>query len=131
MPEVTQRNIRVPVPNSSSHSEHTVRTVNVSKDEGVKALYCMDCKKIFTYLYAKNKDWNLSKAKKHIADQTEKIEKVKELLVYDEYTLNEIAFHLGYSSVQHLSNQFKKVTGLSPSHFKKIKEFKRKPLDEV
>lgn len=61
----------------------------------------------------------------------QKIEKVKELLVYDEYTLNEIAFHLGYSSVQHLSNQFKKVTGLSPSHFKKIKEFKRKPLDEV
>lgn len=61
----------------------------------------------------------------------QKIEKVKELLVYDELTLNEIAYHLGYSSVQHLSSQFKKVIGLSPSHFKKIKEFKRKPLDEV
>lgn len=66
---------------------------------------------------------------KYIINQ--KIEKVKELLVYDELTLNEIAFQLGYSSVQHLSNQFKKITGLTPSHFKKLKENKRKPLDEV
>jgi len=62
---------------------------------------------------------------------SQKIEKVKELLVYDELTLSEIAFQLGYSSVQHLSNQFKKVTGLSPSHFKHIKENKRKPLDAI
>jgi len=61
----------------------------------------------------------------------QKIEKVKELLVYDELSLSEIAFMLGYSSVQHLSNQFKKVTGLTPSHFKKLKENKRKPLNEV
>lgn len=61
----------------------------------------------------------------------QKIEKVKELLVYDELSLSEIAFRLGYSSVAYLSNQFKKVTGLTPSHFKKIKENKRKPLDEV
>lgn len=61
----------------------------------------------------------------------QKIEKVKELLVYNELSLKEIAFQLGYSSVQHLSNQFKKVTGLTPSHFKKLKEHKRKPLDEV
>ena len=61
----------------------------------------------------------------------QKIEKVKELLVYDELTLSEIAFQLNYSSVAHLSNQFKKVTGLSPSHFKNIKADKRKPLDEV
>ena len=60
-----------------------------------------------------------------------KIEKVKELLVYDELSLNEISFQLGYSSVQHLSNQFKKITGLTPSHFKKLKNSKRKPLDEV
>ncbi|HLT86133.1 MAG TPA: AraC family transcriptional regulator [Sphingobacterium sp.] len=66
--------------------------------------------------------------KYHIA---QKIERVKELLVYDELSLSEIAFQLGYSSVAYLSNQFKKVTGLSPSHFKKIKEDKRKPLDEV
>lgn len=61
----------------------------------------------------------------------QKIEKVKELLVYDELTLNEISFRLGYSSVQHLSNQFKKTTGLTPSHFKKIKINKRNPLDKV
>jgi AraC-like DNA-binding protein len=61
----------------------------------------------------------------------QKIEKVKELLVYDELTLSEIAFRLNYSSVAYLSNQFKKVTGLTPSHFKQIKEAKRKPLDSV
>ena len=61
----------------------------------------------------------------------QKIEKVKELLVYDELSLNEISYLLGYSSVQHLSNQFKKTTGLTPSHFKKIKINKRKPLDKV
>ncbi|MEP2773272.1 MAG: AraC family transcriptional regulator [Fulvivirga sp.] len=61
----------------------------------------------------------------------QKIEKVKELLVYDELTLSEIAFLLNYSSVAYLSNQFKKVTGLTPSHFKKIREDRRKPLDEV
>ncbi len=66
---------------------------------------------------------------KYIINQ--KIEKVKELLVYDELNLNEIAFQLGYSSVQHLSSQFKKVTGLSPTHFKSIKENKRKPLDRI
>ena len=66
---------------------------------------------------------------KYIINQ--KIEKVKELLVYNELSLKEIAYQLGYSSVQHLSNQFKKVTGLTPSHFKKLKENKRKPLDEV
>lgn len=61
----------------------------------------------------------------------QKIEKVKELLVYDELTLNEIAFNLNYSSVAHLSAQFKKVTGLTPSHFRQIRTNKRKPLDEV
>lgn len=61
----------------------------------------------------------------------QKIEKVKELLVYDELSLSEIAFRLNYSSVAYLSNQFKKVTGLTPSHFKKIKEDKRKPLDDL
>lgn len=66
---------------------------------------------------------------KYIINQ--KIEKAKELLVYNELSLNEISFQLGYSSVQHLSNQFKKITGLTPSHFRKLKENKRKPLDEV
>lgn len=61
----------------------------------------------------------------------QRIERVKELLLYDELSLSEIADNLGYSSVQHLSLQFKKVTGLTPSHFKKLKENKRKPLDQV
>lgn len=61
----------------------------------------------------------------------QKIEKVKELLVYDELSLSEIAFLLNYSSVSHLSNQFKKVTGLTPSYFKNLRSEKRKPLDKV
>ena len=61
----------------------------------------------------------------------QKIERVKELLVYDELSLSEIAYQLNYSSVAYLSNQFKKVTGLTPSHFKQIKADKRKPLDQV
>ncbi|GAA4800062.1 hypothetical protein GCM10023231_31030 [Olivibacter ginsenosidimutans] len=61
----------------------------------------------------------------------QKIEKVKELLVYNELSLSQIATRLNYSSVAYLSNQFKKVTGLTPSHFKQIKNDKRKPLDEV
>jgi len=61
----------------------------------------------------------------------QKIERVKELLMYDELSLSEIADQLHYSSVAHLSNQFKKVTGLTPSHFRQLKEKKRKPLDQV
>lgn len=61
----------------------------------------------------------------------QKIERVKELLVYDELSLNEIADKLNYSSAAYLSAQFKSVTGLTPSHFKQVKENKRKPLDEV
>ncbi len=61
----------------------------------------------------------------------QKIEKVKEWLVYDEFTLSEISFKLGYSSVAHLSAQFKKVIGLTPSHFKQVGQKKRKPLDKV
>ncbi len=60
-----------------------------------------------------------------------KIEKVKELLVYNEMSLTEIAEKLHYSSVAHLSNQFKKVTGLTPSHFKKLKNKRRVALENV
>ena len=59
----------------------------------------------------------------------QKIEKVKELLFYNELTLTEIAGKLGYKSVQHLSAQFKNITGLTPSDFKKLKENTRQPLD--
>ena len=60
-----------------------------------------------------------------------KIEKVKELLVYNELSLTEISFAMNYSSVAHLSTQFKKVTGLTPSHFKKLKDKRRNALDNI
>ena len=61
----------------------------------------------------------------------QRIEKVKELLVYDQLSLTEISYQTGFSSVHHLSSQFKKVTGLTPSHFKKIGAEKRKSLDSL
>ena len=61
----------------------------------------------------------------------QRIEKVKELLVYKEMTLSEIAFEMEYSSVAHLSAQFKKITGFTPSHFKQVGSQKRKLLDQV
>lgn len=61
----------------------------------------------------------------------QKIEKVKELLMYNELTLSEIAFQLNYSSVAHLSNQFKKVTGFSPNYFKKLKDKKRRQIEDL
>ncbi|MBK7443204.1 MAG: AraC family transcriptional regulator [Bacteroidetes bacterium] len=61
----------------------------------------------------------------------QKIERVKELLVYNELSLSEIAFQMNYSSVAHLSAQFKKITGLTPTHFKNIKGHKRKTLDKL
>jgi AraC-like DNA-binding protein len=60
-----------------------------------------------------------------------KIERVKELLLYDELTLTEISYRLNYSSVAHLSNQFKKVTGLTPTHFKQLKVRRRSPIEEL
>ncbi|MBN8781820.1 MAG: AraC family transcriptional regulator [Terrimonas ferruginea] len=60
-----------------------------------------------------------------------KIERVKELLVYNELTLTEIAFKMHYSSVAHLSSQFKKVTGLTPTHFRQLKDKRRSMLEDV
>jgi AraC-like DNA-binding protein len=62
---------------------------------------------------------------------THKIEKVKELIIYDELNLTEIAWKMHYSSVAHLSNQFKKITGLTPSHFKNLKDRRRNPIEEI
>lgn len=62
---------------------------------------------------------------------SQKIEKVKELLIYDELTLEEIAYKMGYSSASYLSTQFKKVTGLTPGHFKTIKAKKRNSIDDL
>ena len=62
---------------------------------------------------------------------SQKIEKVKELIMYEELNIDQIAYKLGYSSVQHLSAQFKKVTGLSPKHYQKLKDSKRDPIDSI
>jgi AraC-like DNA-binding protein len=85
--------------------------------------------KDYTYLSNLFSDVTGTTIEKYIINQ--KIERVKELLVYDELTLSEIAYELGYSSVAYLSGQFKKVTGLTPGHFKQIKANKRIPLDEI
>lgn len=61
----------------------------------------------------------------------QKIEKVKEWLVYDELSVNEIAFKLGYSSAAHLSGQFRKITGFSPTEFRQFKDHYRKSIDRV
>ena len=61
----------------------------------------------------------------------QKIEKTKEWLMYNEYSLSQIAFNLGYSSTQHLSNQFKKLTGMSPSQFRQLGSPHRKPIDSI
>ena len=60
-----------------------------------------------------------------------KIEKTKEWIVYNERSLSQIAFELGYSSTQHLSNQFKKLTGMTPSRFKQLGVLHRKPIDGI
>ena len=60
-----------------------------------------------------------------------KIERIKELIMFDELTLSEIAYQLHYSSVAHLSGQFKKVTGLTPTHFKSLKEKRRISIQNI
>ena len=60
-----------------------------------------------------------------------KIERIKELIIYDELNITEIAWKMNYSSVAHLSNQFKKVTGLSPSHFKQMKVKRRNQIEDI
>jgi len=60
-----------------------------------------------------------------------KVEKIKELIIYDEFNITEIAWKMNYSSVAHLSNQFKKITGFSPTHFKQLKQKRRTPIEEI
>lgn len=60
-----------------------------------------------------------------------KIERIKELIIYDELNITEIAWKMNYSSVAHLSNQFKKMTGLTPTHFKQLKDKRRSPIEDI
>ena len=104
---------------------HTHNDVKVNYSEYIESRLNRD----YAYLSSLFSEVEGTTIEKYIINQ--KIERVKELLVYDELTLSEIADKMGYSNVAYLSNQFKKVTGLTPSHFKQVKENKRKPLDEV
>ena len=62
---------------------------------------------------------------------THRVERIKEFLLYDELNLTEISYKMNYSSVAHLSNQFKKITGLTPSHYKQLKDNKRISIEEI
>ena len=83
----------------------------------------------YTYLSSLFSSVDGRTIEKYFIDQ--RIERVKELLIYGEINLSQIAFDMDYSSVAHLSNQFKKVTGLTPSYFKEIGISKRKALDKI
>ena len=107
----------------SVHHDHDEMKVNYS--EYIESHLNRD----YAYLSSLFSEVEGTTIEKYIINQ--KIERVKELLVYGELTLSQIADQMGYSNVAYLSNQFKKVTGLSPSHFKQVKENKRKPLDQV
>jgi AraC-like DNA-binding protein len=110
-----------------------IELIRYRKEDNIKVNYSAYIESMlnrdYTYLSNLFSDVTGVTIEKHIINQ--KIERVKELLVYDELNLNEIAWELGYSSAAYLSVQFKKITGLTPGHFKQIKENKRIPLDKV
>ncbi len=105
------------------HHEASEQRVNFS------SLLTASLHKDYSYLSNLFSEVEGTTIEKYIISQ--KTEKVKELLVYDELTLSEIADRLGYSSVAHLSAQFKKVTGLTPSYFRKKGGSQRKTIDSV
>ena len=104
------------------HSEEGLRT-NLSAYLAEKLHY------EYTYLSNLFSEIEGTTIEKYLIAQ--RIEKVKELLVYDELNLAQIADKLGYSSAAYLSGQFKKITGLTPSHFKALKEHKRRNIEEL
>jgi AraC family transcriptional regulator len=102
---------------------------NESQTENFSSLLAQQMQREYNYLSSLFSSVEGSTIEKYMINL--KIERVKELLVYDEKTLSEIAFELRYSSVSHLSGQFKKVTGFTPTYFKKLGEQKRKSIDNV
>jgi AraC-like DNA-binding protein len=99
------------------------------KQHNLSDILSKELKKDYSYLSSLFSEVENITIEKYLINQ--KIEKVKEHIIYDELSLSEIAYKLGYSSVAHLSNQFKKITGLTPSHFKVLGQNKRKPLDKI
>ncbi len=104
------------------HSEHSLK-INLSHYLADKLHYD------YTYLSNLFSEVEATTIEKYFIAQ--RIERVKELLVYNELSLSEIADALGYSSVAYLSSQFKKVTGLTPTFYKSLKERKRKNIEEL
>jgi len=82
MPEQTDKNIRIPVSGEAGkHTDHKIRTIVISDKEGIKALYCIDDKKIITYIFAKNKDWDMETAKKWVEEHSKKEKKLQEVTI--------------------------------------------------
>lgn len=106
-----------------------VHYTDVDNRQNFSVIISKQINKDYSYLSGLFSQVEAITIEKYIINQ--KIEKVKELLIYDELNLSEIAFKTGYSSVAHLSAQFKKVTGLTPTIFKKMGNEQRKPLDKV
>ena len=105
------------------HYENNLSILKLSEYSSERCHY--DCSLLSKLFSAGN---GISIEKYYIA---QKVERIKELLIYDELTIGEIATQLQYSSVAHLSSQFRQVTGMSPSEFKRLKGNKRSPLDKV
>jgi AraC-like DNA-binding protein len=105
------------------HHDETARTINLSAYIAGQLHY------EYTYLSNLFSEVEGTTIEKYFIAQ--KIEKVKEWLVYDELSLSEMADRLGYSSVAHLSAQFKKVTGLTPTFYKSLKDHKRKNIEDL
>jgi len=97
MPEQNDKNIRVPVSGEEGkHSNHKIRTIIVSKEKGIKGLYCVDDKKIITYLFAKSKGWTMEKAKAWVSEHTKSLEKIEPLEVDQEpFILGVVATYKG------------------------------------
>ena len=121
-------------------ASRTIEAIKTTIIEAVKDPELLEQKNLSDILTTKlNRDYSsLSKLFSEVEGITleqffilQKIERAKEMLVYDEMSLTEISYELGYSSVAHLSSQFRKVTGLTPSHFRKLRVKPRKSLDDL
>ncbi len=104
------------------HSDHEIKT-------NLSAFITSQIQQDYNYLSNLFSEVEGTTIEKYVIAQ--RIERAKELMVYDELTLSEIANQLGYSSVAYLSNQFKKITGFTPSYFKSLKEHKRKNIEDL
>ncbi len=105
------------------HNENEELKINLS--------YCLSKKLSYTYNYLANVFSEVVGTSIEKFFITHKIERVKELLIYNELNLKEISYITRYSSISHLSNQFKKVTGIAPSQFRHLQNKSRRPLEQV